>query len=422
MIYGPNVSVYSETMAKILMVWELGGGLGHLMRLLGIARPLVARGHEVTVALKDLTHAQKVYGGTGIRYLQAPSRDRKKRRRPKGQWSFLSILYASGWSDEQTLGRAADAWRNLFQVTSPDVALFDHSPTALLGSRGLDMKRIVVGSGFFHPPDVSPWPLLTGAKAEPAVAEALALEESRVLAFANRSLDSWGAPPPRENGRPLFAGRRRFFHNLQRTRSLFRLAWRTGDPLFRSSAHQSWAVSGVAGRPRAEDFPLPEAFSGTEISDRGAPITRISDPCLPLQDLDPARQRQLQTQSLRFVNGPLDMHQVSATCDLAILSGSHGTTDQMLLEGKPTMQIPRFSEQSLFSRTVQQMGAGLTAHPRKGPELVQKLRSLLDNLDDYGGSARQFAQRYSGFDPVAEHEALADRVEALLGDGNRSFP
>ena len=51
-------------MGSVLLTWELGAGLGHLVNLLPLARGLAERGHRVTAMLRDLSQAEKVFTGT----------------------------------------------------------------------------------------------------------------------------------------------------------------------------------------------------------------------------------------------------------------------------------------------------------------------------------------------------------------------
>jgi len=60
---------------RIVLTWELGGGLGHMMNLRPLAAELVARGHEVFIAAGDLSRAIDVLGdlmGSGIRENSMP--------------------------------------------------------------------------------------------------------------------------------------------------------------------------------------------------------------------------------------------------------------------------------------------------------------------------------------------------------------
>ena len=63
-------------MATFLFCWELGGGLGHNVPLAQIAGPLLADGHGVHVALRDLSTAGAAFGSIeahpGLRLWQPP--------------------------------------------------------------------------------------------------------------------------------------------------------------------------------------------------------------------------------------------------------------------------------------------------------------------------------------------------------------
>ena len=47
-------------MARILLAWELGGGLGHIVRFQRLIKELRNRGHAVSVALPYLQHAKSL--------------------------------------------------------------------------------------------------------------------------------------------------------------------------------------------------------------------------------------------------------------------------------------------------------------------------------------------------------------------------
>ena len=58
-------------MPTILFAWELGGGLGHLMQMAALAHALVARGHRVVAAVRELRRAPAVFP-PGVILLPAP--------------------------------------------------------------------------------------------------------------------------------------------------------------------------------------------------------------------------------------------------------------------------------------------------------------------------------------------------------------
>jgi spore coat polysaccharide biosynthesis predicted glycosyltransferase SpsG len=49
-----------------MFTWELGQGLGHLVRYLPLVRALVGRGDEVWFLVKDAHQAAKVFAGLSI--------------------------------------------------------------------------------------------------------------------------------------------------------------------------------------------------------------------------------------------------------------------------------------------------------------------------------------------------------------------
>ena len=128
-------------MATILLTWELGGGLGHLMNLRPIAAELPRRGHRVVAALRDLSLAHRVLGESGVVFLQAPFKHQHMHE-IQPCCTFAHILHNIGFSDVDELSTMLSAWKQLLDFVQPDLIVFDHSPTALLAARGFAAKGI----------------------------------------------------------------------------------------------------------------------------------------------------------------------------------------------------------------------------------------------------------------------------------------
>jgi len=162
------------------------------MQLQPIARGLIEGGHRVFAALKDLSRAGQIFGPK-VLPLQAPTKTRSPQRHIVNACSFAHILHNSGYESVGELSAMVVAWRGLFALARPDLMIFDHSPTALLAARGVNAKKVIVGSGFCIPPDESPLPNL-----RPWVKIDLARlreDEQRVLATMNRVLKNLRQPP-----------------------------------------------------------------------------------------------------------------------------------------------------------------------------------------------------------------------------------
>ena len=174
------------SMGRILIAWELGGGLGHVTVLRPVAESLMGRGHEVLLAVRDPKAADRVFRDTGVAFTQAPYKVGPVNTPIRPQRSFAHLLHHAGFEDVDELSALYRAWTGLFNTFQPDLALFDHSPTALLASRGRDMRRALIGTGFCAPPaqdnlpDMRPW--------LPALPEQLQRDEQRTLRVANSVL------------------------------------------------------------------------------------------------------------------------------------------------------------------------------------------------------------------------------------------
>src|SRR5947209_14563841 len=117
-------------MATVLLAWELGSGLGHLTQIALLANALAIQGHRVFAAVRNVGRAPAALD-PAVRLLPAPfSSPGVRPIRPAH--TFAHVLADIGWNDERSLAAHAEAWRNLYRLTRPEMIVFDHSPTALL--------------------------------------------------------------------------------------------------------------------------------------------------------------------------------------------------------------------------------------------------------------------------------------------------
>src|SRR5258706_14281818 len=180
-------------MLTILLTWEQGGGLGHIIPLLPVAAGLANRGHRVFVAVRDLSRARSVFSDERIHLLQPPQKNSPPQNPILPSFTLAHIFHNIGYGDLDELASMADAWSSLYNLINPDLILFDHSPTALLAARGLRAKKALIGHGFCAPPDVSPLPnLCTWLPSNP---QELLRDEMRVLDVMNQLLGRRGQRP-----------------------------------------------------------------------------------------------------------------------------------------------------------------------------------------------------------------------------------
>ncbi|MGH8371767.1 MAG: glycosyltransferase, partial [Gammaproteobacteria bacterium] len=177
-------------MGRILMTWELGRGLGHLVPLISLASGLRSQGHHVELAVRDPVAAGPLLQSTGITFHAAPIPPIAASGQPLA--SYPQILRQVGFDKLPALRGRLHAWQALFDAARPELLICDHSPTALLAARATGLKAIVTGTGFTVPPDIAPLPdLRPWSPADPAQ---LIQDEAHVLGHMNAVLKKSRAP------------------------------------------------------------------------------------------------------------------------------------------------------------------------------------------------------------------------------------
>ncbi|MBW4622505.1 MAG: hypothetical protein KME17_24505 [Cyanosarcina radialis HA8281-LM2] len=142
-------------MTRALLAWEIGGGQGHIQRLVALARQLEVYKIEPIFALrsfqpKGLDFPWKV--------LQAPLPAMKALDEPDNKsYLFTDILYVFGFSEAVTLHFHIKAWKNLIDMVKPAFIIAEFAPALVLACRG-EVPIIVIGNGFTVPPPVADFP------------------------------------------------------------------------------------------------------------------------------------------------------------------------------------------------------------------------------------------------------------------------
>ncbi len=146
--------------------------------------------------------------------------------------------------------------------------------------------------------------------------------------------------------------------------------------------------------------------------------------------LDPRLTRQFASDTLVFSSAPVDMRATAAQCDGAVLHGTHNTAINLLLAGKPMLQLPLTLEQLLFAQTLERLNAGITLRHAEPTAVVDALKRLLEDGSRHAAGAQAFAARHADWDAPAQEERWVSRLDECLtgvrgahsmGDRGRSF-
>jgi UDP:flavonoid glycosyltransferase YjiC (YdhE family) len=397
-------------MATFLFAWELGMGAGHCVNLFPLAKGISDRGHTVYVAARDLSAARHVFGSLPVHYLAAAYMSSRMPNAVALPRTFADILHNTGFGDQETLEAITSAWRHLFVLVRPDVVICEHSPMALLASHVLGIRRVVVGTGFFSPPDVSPLPDLRDGLRPPT--DVLNECEVAVLQRVNRVLEAAGKPAlPRLSS--LYA----------EVDSNFLLTFEELDHYSQRSQTEYWGMwCPTGGRtpvwpegsgPRVFAYlkpPIPNWKLGDVLNILRQSLIRA---VICVSGADDNWLNQFQTPSMSIFTDRLNVREIARQCDFAILNGNAGTATELLLHGVPQLHIPIFLEQATFTRRVTDLGAGLMAESNRPDQFVTELAKM-QTSSSYRDAALRFANRYVRYDPDVSMSSILDRIELLV--------
>ena len=326
----------------MLIASELGGGSGHLVPLAPVIAGLIARGHRVVAAVRDVARAAAVFDGMPVRLLQAPFKLGPSAGEILPPLTMAHILNNVGYADEVELAALARAWRELFAHVAPDLMICDHAATALLASRGLRVRRVVMGSGFICPPDEHPLPNLRFLlKADPS-----ASPRTRT-ASCGEALDTLEQPPLERVTRIYFDVDAMLLTTFA---ELDHFPWRPPSRYL-----GAWTVA-PGKAPQWPDGTGRRVFAylkdSPAVPELLAWLARSGHPTLAYVDgVDAKKLERANSPTMRFERERLDTARVAWECDVAVLNATHGTTASVLIAGKPVMLLPIFLEQGLIGAT-----------------------------------------------------------------------
>ena len=394
-------------MSRILFAWELGGGFGHLGPFRPIADQLIARGHEITVAAREVQSAAAVFSERPLRIVQAPLCVKTYNGLAEPPLNFAEILMRYGYLDAPQLRGLVMAWQGLLDITRAEVVVADHAPTALLVARDRRVPRIAMGTPFAVPPAVSPTPNMREWVNVPA--ERLASSDATVLATINTSLpaDMLRLAAVHE----IFQGANALFSGVPEL-----------DPYGPRGAEDYLGLNGgrfstATARWPEGDGPRVFAYLGGEYRHIEAALAALAASgarCLVyVRAANPALRQRYQGERLVFSEGPVDIEAVAAESDLCVCHGGFGTVTNILRAGKPMLLLPMQLENFLLASRIEKLGMAGVVHPEVQPlDIGGALGRALRQASLFE-AARAFALKHREPPVDTIIERAASRIEAL---------
>lgn len=401
-------------MAKILYTWEWGDDLGHIQSFLSFATYLSARGHEVVLAAKDLSRIHTLPGLQKFMAVQAPVWLSPVKGLPKPMVCYADIMQRYGYLDADGLLGLVKGWRAIFSMIKPQLLVVDHSPTALLASRGLDFPRIIYGSGFLSPPRTTPMPSMCPWLTLPA--RRIEDSEAVVLRTINQVLVELGERPMGTLA-DLFAAD----DNLLMTPAELDHYQQRGPARYMGPVR---SVQGGA-TPEWPKGPGKKIFAYIKTSHPhskqlfmqllDAPFNVLAY----VPGLSEEKCRAMQAPNIHFSSRPVDMHYVTQHAKAILCHAGIGTTQYGLLSGLPMLLLPIVLEQELVARNVSREGMGIFIDPsERVPDLTALIRELVNN-PRYAKNAQRFARKYASTKEAEIMAVVAKRCEELMNNSSR---
>jgi hypothetical protein len=139
-------------MKTALLIWEMGGGLGHLVNLKRRAANLEADGFSVKYALKDIKYVDKraFFDCNPSNILDVPLIPAIQSV-PGNALNFSDLLYRNGYTDTSKLTNAANEYKRLIDRVAPDHIVLDFSPLAQVVAKDYNVSKEITGSPFTVP-------------------------------------------------------------------------------------------------------------------------------------------------------------------------------------------------------------------------------------------------------------------------------
>ncbi len=397
-------------MAHIHLAWELGGGLGHAGRLKMLARVLLARGHRVTMSLRDLGRTERVLADLPVPRFQAPLWLHRTEGLPPHQASLAEVLLPAGYLEVPGLAGLVGGWRALFGHIAPHLVVADYAPTALLAARSLGIRSCAVGIGFTLPPPDRPLPCLRDW--ETVTPQRLASAEEQVLNAANTVLELHGAPPLPNAARLLLGD------------AALLSTWPEFDHYGRTAHAATWygpvymALGGAAPAWPAGQGPRVFAYLKHGHPAHAAVLRALADEgcrvlCY-LPEVAGCRAVPVDSPLIRYAPQPVALDAALAAADLCVSHAGEAMLAQALEAGVPVLMLPMQLEQFLAARRVEAWGGGVSA-ARMQPDGDWRtvVRTLLDD-GRYRAAAAAFAQQRAGQTVLQRAQATVDAFERQL--------
>lgn len=395
-------------MSNITFCWELGRGYGHLAGFKPLAQVLLNYNHKITALLRDVSNAHKFLDGIPVSYFPAP-KWQATRKYTAPTINYADIISRCGYDSKESLLPLVQQWRSRFLDCNTELLIVDHSPTALLAARTLNLPATLFGTGFFSPPLEYPMPSLTPwLDAQPFFLKDI---EDNVLGVINGVLCQLDAP------------KLDYLYQLFEVDENFLCTFPELDPYDNRSPDAFWGprfdiTNGVAAHwpeNRKKNIFIytmhSYVFLQRFLMSLGDVDANFLVHCVGMGE---EAANQYTQKNIRFSLEPVQLQSIANRADLVICHAGHGTVAASLLMGIPLLLLPTHLEQVLMANKLSALKlSGVVNMRDEQPDFVQSIEFVL-NSAECRRRVGMFASHYAGFDPKKQLEDITLACEKIL--------
>lgn len=390
---------------KVLIGWEFGGGLGHVLRAAALAREFSLHGWAALVCLRDLGGTVLADWPDDVCLLQSPVAH--KASRIANPASYGEILHACGYHDGNQLSALVTAWSHLIELSGACLVVADHAPTLQLAARVNEVRQVRIGTGFFAPPPSTPTPRF---RTWEAIDEArMAHAEAQVQAGVNAILQACGLRAEVSLAAALAPDLELIascpeLDCYAALRPAGSAVYVGNETLSGKGVRPAWPAAPV-GRKRVAAY----LKGGYVALDAVLAALREHTALVFVADAEPGMLQAWHREGMSVVGTPLDLAALAPECDAFVSHAGAGAAPHFLAAGKPVLLLPEQAEQRVNADTIVACGAGLRLDPDVAAhECSAALRRLLEE-PQFKSAAQALATSWNG-----TPDAIGAAVKAML--------
>ncbi|MBU1358570.1 MAG: hypothetical protein KKC85_09915 [Gammaproteobacteria bacterium] len=391
---------------RVLLAWEHGRNLGHLVRLAGTAQrfagltaaepawavPAARLGHPLIERIGGPRHAVPVVGH-GL--VPGPIRSARA-------FSFADVLLALGHGHADALQSSVSRWLGLFDRLRARAVVCDYAPAAQLAACLAGLPALQITNGFDAPPP--DFPLFDSGVRGPFVQRARASGIERLSEAVLQVWQRFGQPGL--GLQTVMSWPRRVCDGIAETDPYGARADMTyigpfaGD---RGLAPAEWPDTAAGARRvlaylRGDEQEIQALLDA--LCDAGATTC-----CVWPEATDRLLQKYAQS-PVAVSRRAVDWSASLAAADAVVNYGSSSAACSALLAGKPQLMVPTDVEKTMIARRIASHGAGILRMPR-AEGLAADVGALLAD-PRLAGAARGVASRYRAADFDAAKGVVAE--------------